>query len=135
MNIIKFISFVSFLFIGGLGQHGIPNVGLILLVLYQFVHDIFHLQNEILWEGLIMIPLIGTLLVLLLCEEYKDRYLLICCFIALLVTTIFLTGVFNSDNYSMKLPNSFIIPLSVFLISSVVSIILIFRKPAIKGGV
>ncbi|MDH6250629.1 hypothetical protein M2347_000356 [Chryseobacterium sp. H1D6B] len=132
MNITKFISFVSFLFIGGLGQHGVPNVALILIILYQFVHDIFHFQNGMLWEGLMMIPLIGTLLVLLLCEEYKDRYLLICCYIALLVTTIFLTGVFNSDNYSMKVPNSFIIPLSVFLISSVVSVILIFKKPVIK---
>ncbi|SEF95924.1 hypothetical protein SAMN05421847_1135 [Halpernia humi] len=135
VKILKIVLVTSFLFSEGLGEHGNLNFAILLLYLYQFIHDIITFANyhKIFWEGgSLSIPTIATLIIISKCKFYKDRYLLLFCFIALLIAIIFMTGILNFDSYN-KLTNGFLFPASIFIISSVWLVILNFRKPTIKN--
>lgn len=134
MKILKIISVISFLLIEGIQLHGTLNFAIIILYLYQFIHDIitFTHSHDIFWEGSLGIPIIGTLITLFFCKIYKDRYLLLLCLIALLFAIIILTGVAYPENYERILSTGFVPAISIFIISSVWLIILNFKKPAIE---
>lgn len=130
--ILKIIVITSFLFICGIDQVGLPIIIEILIFFYQFVNDIITPPNSIgiFWEGgWLTVLVIGTLVILWLCKIYKDKYLLLLCFIALLFSTFMFTGITNSYNYYKRdFPISYVLPLSIFIISSIMLIILYFKK-------
>ncbi|SIS65793.1 hypothetical protein SAMN05421786_101795 [Chryseobacterium ureilyticum] len=127
VKILKIIAIIAFLLTQGISQHGTLNIGIIFMSVYQFISDILNPEYGILWEGLGMIFLIGTFIVFLSCQKYKDRYLLTFCFISLFITLIFLTGVYDPSNYK-RIDSWFIIPSLLFIVSSILSIILVFRN-------
>lgn len=135
MKILKIISVISFLFIEGIQLHGSLNFAILLLYLYQFIHDIlkFSQSHDIFWEGSLAIPIIGTLITLFFCKTYKDRYLLLFCFFVLLFAILILTGITYPENHERILSVGFIPALSIFIISSFWLIILNFKKPAIEN--
>lgn len=132
LKIIKIISVISFLMICSLGKDDLPIFVYILFSLYQFINDIVSLsfsQHDIFWEGIIAIPIIGTLYIFLSYRYYKDRYLMALCFIALLsiVISLMIPSTYYSDIMS-KLRLSFIIPFIIFVVSSIYTVIHIFRN-------
>lgn len=129
MNIKKVIVIISFLLICSIDQKGFPI--LITLIIYSFVafQELFYYGNidDIFWEGILFpILIIGTLITFYKCAQYKDRYIELVCIIALFLSIIILTGILNS--YKRILPMSFIIPASIFIISSLILIVKNFRK-------
>ncbi|OCA77496.1 hypothetical protein BBI01_03355 [Chryseobacterium artocarpi] len=127
VKILKIIAIIAFLLTQGIGQHSTLNIGIIFMAVYQFISDILNPEYGILWEGLGMIFLIGTFIVFLSCQKYKDRYLLTFCFIGLFIALIFLTEVYDPSNYK-RIESWFIIPSLLFIVSSILSIILVFRN-------
>ncbi|WP_431610062.1 hypothetical protein [Chryseobacterium sp. 'Rf worker isolate 10'] len=127
VKILKIIAVIAFLFTQGIHQHDTLNIGIILMSLYQFISDILNPEHGILWEGLGMVFLIGTFIVFLSCNRYKERYLLAFCFISLFIALIFLTGVYDPNNYK-RINSWFILPSLLFIASSILSLILVFRN-------
>ena len=129
MRLLKMISIISYLLIGGIQQNGLPNFGVILLFGYQFFHDIFmypFTQNPIFWEGIIAILVLVCLIGIRISKKHTDRYLLILYFIILIIAGLFFTGINNSVNLHRISNLEFIIPSIIFLISTIALIILIF---------
>ncbi|RXM39434.1 hypothetical protein BOQ62_11240 [Chryseobacterium sp. CH21] len=132
LSVIKIISVLSFLMICSVERDDLPVFIYIFWGLFQFINDIVSLsfsQHTILWEGIAIIPLIGTLYVFLSAGKYKDRYLMLLCFIALLsiLFSLMVPNIFYKDSIS-KLRLSFIIPFLIFVISSIYTLILVFRN-------
>jgi hypothetical protein len=127
VKILKIIAVIAFLFTQGIHQHDTLNIGIIFMSLYQFISDILNPEYGILWEGLGMVFLIGTFIVFLSCKGYKERYLLTFCFISLFIALIFLTGVYDPNNYK-RINSWFILPSLLFIVSSILSLILVFRN-------
>jgi hypothetical protein len=123
--LLKFISILSFLLINGVQENGVPNFAILLIYLFQFFSDVFSNTAAIFWEGLITIPIFGLLILFLRSKNYKD---LLSCFLSLLVVLVYITGVLN--NYH-RIGLTFIIPLLIFLISSIY-VILLVKKRAIQ---
>lgn len=130
IKILKVISAISFLLICSPDKEELPVFIYLLLFLYQFINDIVSLsfsKHDIFWQGLTVIPVIGTIIIYLRCIKYKDRYLILFCFIALmsiLIVSILASPVLNCQKL---LQISFCIPLVIFIGSSVLSLLLIFR--------
>lgn len=132
-RIIKVIAIISFFLICSIDQKGFPIITTLLIYTFVSFQELFYLGSfhNILWEGVVLLPLIiGTTIIFFNCETYRDRYILSVCTIALSFSIIILTGLLNSNNYFKNplLNLYFIIPLIVFLISSIFSIYLLFRK-------
>lgn len=132
LKVVKIISVISFLMICSLDKDDLPVFIYMLLALYQFITDIISLsfsQHEILWEGITVIPIIGTLYIFLKCKKFTDRYIILFCFIALLsiLISFIIPGVYY-ENSTPKLRLSFIIPFTGFIIASIFSIVLVFRN-------
>jgi hypothetical protein len=126
---LKIISIVSFLLICGLDEIGLPIFISIPYMLMIFFQDLSDSDNWILVGYSIFIIL--TLIFFLSCRQYKDRYLLSLCFITLLTVAFIQTGISNLENY-IRITNWFIFPSAIFIISSVLLIILNFKKPENK---
>lgn len=127
MKTLKVISVVSFLLIFGLQEVGLP---IFISILYIIVNLLVNSNNPDIdfWiGGLLGISLIATLIIFLLCRKGKDRFLLLFCFIALLVSSLYLTGVFDQNNYE-RISLGFVIPLLTFIVSSILLIVKNFRK-------
>lgn len=73
------------------------------------------------------ITILGTITVFFLCKKYKEKYLLILCFITLLLAIIFITGSYNIENFK-RLSLWTIIPFLIFIISSMILIVKNFTK-------
>ncbi|GAA4157382.1 hypothetical protein GCM10022217_17200 [Chryseobacterium ginsenosidimutans] len=131
MKTLKIISVISFLLIEGIQLHGTLNIGILFIYIFQLIQDVLSFSNihTIFWEGILAILIVGTLITFLVCRKYSDKYILLFCFIALLFSTMYISGVFNYD----KITIGFIIPLSLFVISSIWLIILNFKKPVIEN--
>lgn len=132
LKIIKIISAFSFLMICSLGKDDLPIFVYILFSLYQFISNIISLsfsQHDIFWEGITAIPIVGTLYIFLSSRDYKDRYLMLFCFIALLsiVISLMVPNIYYRDIIS-KLRLSFTIPFLAFMISSISLIVLTFSN-------
>nr|WP_315034733.1 hypothetical protein [uncultured Chryseobacterium sp.] len=129
LRILKFIGIISFFFTEGFGEHATLNIGLILISIYQFIFDLFSSEYGILWEGLAALPVVGVVFIFLSIEEYKYRYLMVFCFIVLIIASSLLTGLLNFSSYDHnRVPVGFIIPSLIFIISSLLSITLMFRN-------
>jgi len=122
LKVVRFIAMFSFLLIFGLQENGVPTIALLLIYFYQFLHDLFSsIAFRIFWEGLIIIPVFFLLILFLISRNYK---VLLGCFVVLLVFLVYLTGLVNNYN-SMNI--AFLLPLTLFLISSVYVIIMVKR--------
>ncbi|PQA91338.1 hypothetical protein SAMN05421796_10173 [Chryseobacterium piscicola] len=114
MKALKIISVISFLLIGGIQLHGTVNFALLFLYLVDFIQSFTYNNLGIYWEiSILAIFTIGTLIIYLLCRKGKDRFLLLFCFVALLLSVLFLTGAFDQNNYD-RISFGFIIPLLIF---------------------
>jgi len=114
LKVARFIAMFSFLLIFGLQENGVPTIALLLIYFYQFLHDLFSSMTfRIFWEGLSIIPVFFLLILFLISRNYK---VLLGCFVVLLVFLVYLTGLrINYQNIHI----AFLLPLIVFLISSV----------------
>ncbi len=114
LKVIRFIAMFSFLLIFGLQENGVPTIALLLIYFYQFLHELFSsVRFGIFWEGLSIIPVFFLLFLFLISRNYK---VLLGCFVVLLVYQFYVTGL--RINYQ-NIHSAFLIPLTVFLISSV----------------
>ncbi len=127
MKTLKIISVVSFLLIFGTQEVELPIFISILYIIVNLLVNTNNLELDFWIFGLLGISLIATLIIYLLCKKGKDRFLLLFCFIALLVSALFLTGAFDQNNYE-RISFGFVIPLLIFIISSLIVIIKDFRK-------
>lgn len=131
MRLLKMISIISYLLIGGIQQNGLQNFGVIFLFGYEFFHDIFmypFTQNPIFWEGSITILVLLCLIGIRISKKHRDRHLLILYFIILIIAGLFFTGINNSVNLHRISNLGFIIPSIIFLISTIALIILNFSN-------
>lgn len=131
MKIFKLISIVSYMMICSIDSKGFPIFVLLLIYLVDFFQSFTYNNLEISWNSFITCILtIGTLSVFLKCRKYKDKYLLIFCFISLLLSTIIYTGILNPSNYYYQNQSLkwFAIPFFVFVLSSLSLIILNFKR-------
>lgn len=128
MRFLKIISIISFLLINGLDENRTLNLGLILVFLFEFIRGITHFwENDIFWEGIITIPLIGTLIVFSQCKNRKDSYLYLICFISLLLSALVLTEVIYPKNYE-KVSYGYVVSLLIFMCSSLLIFFKLLRK-------
>ena len=131
--ILKIIFIISFLSLTPLHQDGFPLFAMMLVWVYQFIADLFTVPfDKIFWEGLLVIPIVGTLIVAMLCKRFKDRNLLLFC-----ITTLFLfvgyTLVFSFDGAYFHVGFLwFIVPLVLFVISSILLLHFNFKKQKVK---
>lgn len=128
MKRLKIISVISFLLIGGIQLHATVNLMMLLLYIYTLIQNILSPPSilDSSWECLLIIPIIGTLIIFLSCNKYKDRILLLICSLGLLLTIFLLTGITDPDNYT-RVSFGFMIPFLGFVISSLLLIINIFK--------
>ncbi len=125
MKALKLISIISFLLISGVGDKALPNFMYMLIFLSTFFLDVFNpnLSSEPLW----FITMVLTIIVLIIfykCKAYRDRYILILCFVSLCMAAILFSGIlFN------KATISFIITSGIFVVSSLALIIWNFKRP------
>ena len=123
LKVIRFIAMFSFLLIFGLQENGFPTIVLLLFYFYQFMHGLFSsIRFGIFWEGLSIIPVFVLLFLFLISRNYK---VLLCCFVVLLAYQVYATGLVN--NYE-NIHIAFLLPLTVFLISSVYVIIMVKKQ-------
>uniref|UniRef100_UPI0024E1F94A hypothetical protein n=1 Tax=Chryseobacterium sp. TaxID=1871047 RepID=UPI0024E1F94A len=112
-------------------QKGFPIFIALLIYLFVFTQELLYSRNlnDIPWEALIIpILIIGNIIILGIYKTYRDKYFMILCFIALLLSTFVFTGITNPYNYHQDLPLSFILPMSLFIISSIILIVKYFKK-------
>ncbi len=128
LKVTRFIAMFSFLLIFGLQENGVPTIALLLIYFYQFWHDVFSsIAFRIFWEGLSIIPVFFVLFLFLISRNYK---VLLGCFIVLLVYQFYVAGL--RINYQ-NMHSAFLLPLTVFVISSVYVIVMVKKqKPDIK---
>lgn len=129
MKTLKLISVFSFLLISGIQIHSINNIVLIFLYAFTFFENItnnfFIIKDS--WECILFIPLIGTLVILGLAKPFKERYLTLFCIISLLSFSIYSSGLLDKSNYK-RIDYEFLIPFSIFLMSSLTLILKNFSK-------
>ncbi len=123
LRVAKFIAVLSFLLISGVQENGVPNFALILIYFYQFLSDLSNSVHPIFWEGLLTIPVLGLLILILVNRNYK---VLLSCFVVLLAFLVYTTGLLH--NYH-RINTAFVIPLVLYIISSVY-VIALARKAA-----
>jgi hypothetical protein len=109
----KIISIISFLMIPGLHENGVPNLALLAIYLYQFLNDLLGKSYRIFWEGIIVIPILVALIVFLLNKNFK---ILLICFVILLASLIYTTGILNNF---FRIDFWFVFIFLVFLTSSI----------------
>ncbi|QBO57778.1 hypothetical protein NBC122_00946 [Chryseobacterium salivictor] len=127
MKFLKIICIISFLLIEGMQMHTSINFGIIVVYLYQFLHDIISFQNfnNIFWQGgLLSVFTLGNLILLYRSRSYLDRYTVVFCIISLFFCSIYLDGIDRFSNFNI----GFVIPFAIFLLSSILLIILNFKK-------
>lgn len=123
---LKLVWVISFLCINMPGEHEIPLFFGVILFSYEFIYDIITLPepHEIMWEGLLSVFVIGTLIAGFKCKLYKDRYSFVLCQISLLCTL----GFFLSFSNARLTPGIFnFAPIVVFLTASLFLILKHFR--------
>ncbi|WP_281632101.1 hypothetical protein [Flavobacterium luteolum] len=127
LKVLKLIAIISFLVTFGVQENGVPNFILLIIYFCQFLYDLFNNTTSILWQGLITIPTSGLLVLFLRSKNYK---ILLGSFIILLLILVFITGLIY--NYH-RINIAFLLPLTVFVISSVYLITIVKKqKPDIK---
>ncbi|KAF2081742.1 hypothetical protein [Flavobacterium sharifuzzamanii] len=123
LKVARFIAMISFLLIFGVQENGVPTIALLLIYFYQFLNDLFSsMAFGIFWEGLSIIPVFFLLILFLISRNYK---VLLGCFVLLLVYQVYVTGLVN--NYQ-NIHSAFLLPLTVFVISSIYVIAIVKKQ-------
>ncbi|OPB91082.1 hypothetical protein BAZ10_15080 [Elizabethkingia occulta] len=124
MKILKFISIISFLLTTGVNEKAMPNIMVMLISIYLYISElsVSHTSKETFWF-IIMILIIAVLIIFYKCKAYKDRYILILCFISLCMATILFSKIL--EDYKPTV--TFIITSGIFIISSLALIIWNFK--------
>src|SRR5690606_41920303 len=96
---LKLVWVISFLCINMPGEHEIPLFFGVILFSYEFIYDIITLPEPhvFMWEGLLSVFVIGTLIAGFKVKLYKDRYSFVLCHKSLLCTLGFFLGFSNSS--------------------------------------
>lgn len=63
IQISKITALISFLFVPGLHENGVPNVALLGIYFFQFFNDIIGTSEEIFWEGFLALPVFTFLII------------------------------------------------------------------------
>lgn len=126
--ILKTLFILSFFLVCSINQDGQPMFILLLIYFIEFFNSFTYKNFGINWIA-VLLPIItmGTLIIFSSYEKYKNGYLMILCFISLLMVIVSETGVLNSNNYKI-ISYEFIIPLVLFIFSSVSLIIKVFNN-------
>mgnify|MGYP003612183535 CR=1 FL=1 len=130
MKVLKIITLMSFLFIEGVQLHGTLNIVTLFIYLYQFISDIitFSHPSKIFWSGgLFGALVILTFVVVFSCKNYIDKYLLLFCFFALLITILVFSGVLYPENWH-RISYGFLISFIIFMASSIILILKNFKN-------
>ncbi|MNQ03691.1 hypothetical protein D3C85_163960 [compost metagenome] len=85
IKILKIVAIISLLMLPGLSENGIPFFAFLLYCLWVFIMGILGNSDPIFWEGLLVLPILTTLIVFLISKSYK---ILLFCFLILLITQI-----------------------------------------------
>jgi|GEM_PF-780953 len=126
MQVFKHLFILSFLLICSINQDDLPIFVYLLLSFIEFFNSFTYHNIGISWElGLMPVLVIGTLIIFCSYNKFRNVYLMILCLISLLIFIISETGILNVTSYS-RISFQFVIPLSVFIISSIILIVKIF---------
>ncbi|OPC66413.1 hypothetical protein DSC47_09830 [Elizabethkingia miricola] len=117
MKILKIISIISFLLIGGVNEKSTMNFLAFPYIIFSFFSDLFNgnLEVNIVLGFLMILALIGTLIIF---YRSINQKILILCFIAMSLFSIYISGILDSK------PNIwFVVTSAIFIISSLMIII------------
>lgn len=121
---------LSFLWLTPLNPHGAQFFAMFLLWLYQFFADLFTMSfDKVFWEGFLVIPILGALIIAMRSTYYKQRYLLLFCMTVLYLFTGYALGSSFKKEYFDIGFLGFIVPLIFFIASSILLLYLNFKKP------
>lgn len=125
MRTLKIITLVSYLFINGLGPHGIPNFAGIPLCLLSFLNDLLtQTFFNISWGlGILGLLSVFCLITIAFSRQFKDRFLLIYSLLVLISIEVFLSDILHHQ----KLIFWFVFPLLLFMACSILLIIKSFK--------
>ena len=125
--VLKIAIIISFLLLTPLNQHGVPLFVVFIFGIYQFFADLS--SGKFLWDGFLLIPIVGTLVVAMLGKYYKQRYLLLfCMFVLFLFLGNALGSSFDKEYFHLGYL-WFIGPLLIFICSSILLLYFNFKKP------
>ena len=125
--VLKIAIIISFLLLTPLNQHGVPLFVVFIFGIYQFFADLS--SGKFLGEAFLLIPILGTLVVAMICKYYKQRYLLLFCMFVLFLFLGNALG-FSFDKEYFHLGYLwFIVPLTIFISSSILLLYFNFKKP------
>ena len=123
IKILKTVAIISFLILPGLSENGVPHIAFLLFCLRQFISDLFDNLDYIFWQGFLVVPILATLIVFLISKVNK---ILSFCFLVLLISSMFTTGLIA--NYK-RIDYLYLFIYLTFIISSICVIVLIKKKP------
>jgi hypothetical protein len=130
--ILKVILLISFLLITPLNEHGVPLFAVLLMWFYQ-VSDLFTIPlGKVSWDVLTVIPIVGALIVAMSCKLYKQKYLLLFCMFTLFIFLVYALGSSFDIEYFHLGYLWFIVPLTIFVISSILLLYFNFKKPKME---
>lgn len=128
MKTLKVISITSFLLICTIHENSVPIFLYILMAFVDFFNSFMYNNLGINWEACaILFLVLGTLIIFSSYKKFKNGYLMILCFISLLMILISETGILDSNNY-IRISYEFIVPLMIFIVSSIILIFKVFSK-------
>ncbi|MDX6183901.1 hypothetical protein SGQ44_16445 [Flavobacterium sp. Fl-77] len=122
IKILKIIAIISFLMLPGLHENGVPHFGFLLFCLLQFITDLFSNSTSIFWQGFLVVPILVTLAIFFISKNYK---ILFFCFLILLISSMFTTGLIA--NYE-RINFLFLFVFLIFILSSIGVIALVKKR-------
>ncbi len=124
MKALKIIAIISFFLIGGVNEKGTLNFMIIPMGIFVFFSEVFdgNIELESLLGFLMILVLVGTLLVFYRSRKYKDRYIMILCFISLSLFSTYLSGIIYHPPTLW-----FIVTSGIFIIASLTLIVWNFK--------
>lgn len=123
IKILKIVAITSFLWLPGLDENGFPHFAFLLFCLRQFITSLSGNSDSIFWQGFLVLPILAALIVFLISKVNK---ILSFCFLALLISSMFTTGLIA--NYK-RIDYLYLFIYLTFIISSICVIVLIKKKP------
>lgn len=122
IKILKIVAIISFLWLPGLDENGFPHFAFLIFCLRQFIASLSGNSDSIFWQGFLVLPILATLIIFLISKVNK---ILSFCFLVLLISSMFTTGLIA--NYE-RIDYLYVLIYLTFIISSICVIILIKKK-------
>lgn len=121
----------SFFLICSITQDGLPVFVYLLLMVIEFFNSFAYVNTGINWEaGLAPVLVMVALVIFCSYDKFKNKYLMIICFFALLIFLISETGILKTENY-MRINYLFIIPFLIYILSSFLLIFYNFKNKVV----